>query len=176
MAECSEIEAGGEVRTIKDATARNGVAANAAAIEEIEAVIPSNASSSNLLATEDEVKTSPKVLLTAKTIPGLTVGWDSTDDRAHTAWRVGNLAIINISLNVSGMYAGGTGLIELFNMPNALLKQGEHFESPWMQYFGWDNIAASPCFLFTANNGFFLQNQQISRAYNGQLILPIAKN
>lgn len=35
MAECSEIEAGGEVRTIKDATARSGVAANAAAIEEI---------------------------------------------------------------------------------------------------------------------------------------------
>lgn len=35
MAECSEIEAGGEVRTIKDATARQGVAANAAAIEEI---------------------------------------------------------------------------------------------------------------------------------------------
>lgn len=35
MAECSEIEAGGEIRTIKDATARNGVAANAVAIEEI---------------------------------------------------------------------------------------------------------------------------------------------
>ena len=35
MAECSEIEAGGELRTIKDATARNGVAANAVAIEEI---------------------------------------------------------------------------------------------------------------------------------------------
>lgn len=35
MAEVSEIEAGGEVRTIKDATARQGVAANAAAIEEI---------------------------------------------------------------------------------------------------------------------------------------------
>lgn len=35
MAECSEIEAGGEVRTIKDITARQGVVANAAAIEEI---------------------------------------------------------------------------------------------------------------------------------------------
>lgn len=35
MAEVSEIEAGGEVRTIKDTTARSGVAANAAAIEEI---------------------------------------------------------------------------------------------------------------------------------------------
>lgn len=33
MAEVSEIEAGGEVRTVKDATARQGVAANAAAIE-----------------------------------------------------------------------------------------------------------------------------------------------
>ena len=176
MAECSEIEAGGEVRTIKDATARNGVAANAAAIEDIEAVIPSSASSSNLLATEDEVKTSPKVLLTAKTIPGLTVGWESTDDRAHIAWRVGNLAIINISLTVSGTYTGGATWIELFNMPNALLKQGEHFELPWLQYFGWDNITASPCSLLTANNGLFFQNQQISRAYDGQLILPIAKN
>lgn len=35
MAEVSEIEAGGEVRTIKDATARQGVATNANAIEEI---------------------------------------------------------------------------------------------------------------------------------------------
>ena len=35
MAEVSEIEADGEVRTIKDATARSGVAANAAAIEAI---------------------------------------------------------------------------------------------------------------------------------------------
>ena len=51
MAECSEIEAGGEVRTIKDTTARSGVAANAAAIEEIEAVIPSTASGSNQLTT-----------------------------------------------------------------------------------------------------------------------------
>lgn len=33
MAEVSEIEAGGEVRTVKDATARQGVATNAAAIE-----------------------------------------------------------------------------------------------------------------------------------------------
>lgn len=35
MAECSEIEAGGEVRTVKDTTARQGVAANATAIEVI---------------------------------------------------------------------------------------------------------------------------------------------
>ena len=33
MAEVSEIEAGGEVRTVKDTTARQGVATNAAAIE-----------------------------------------------------------------------------------------------------------------------------------------------
>lgn len=37
MAEVSEIEAGGEVRTVKDTTARQGVAANAAAIEELAA-------------------------------------------------------------------------------------------------------------------------------------------
>lgn len=57
MAECSEIEAGGEVRTIKDATARSGVAANAAAIEAIKAVIPSTASASNKTTTMTEVKT-----------------------------------------------------------------------------------------------------------------------
>lgn len=51
MAECSEIEAGGEVRTIKDATARNGVAANAAAIEEINEKIPASASTSNKMVT-----------------------------------------------------------------------------------------------------------------------------
>jgi hypothetical protein len=51
MAECSEIEAGGEVRTIKDATARNGVEANAAAIAAINEKIPSDASPSNKMIT-----------------------------------------------------------------------------------------------------------------------------
>lgn len=55
MAECSEIEAGGEVRTIKDATARNGVATNAAAIAEIVAKIPASASSSNKMATRLDI-------------------------------------------------------------------------------------------------------------------------
>lgn len=55
MAEVSEIEAGGEVRTIKDTTARSGVAANAAAIDEIKAVIPSTASTSNQLTTASDL-------------------------------------------------------------------------------------------------------------------------
>lgn len=55
MAECSEIEAGGEVRTIKDTTARSGVATNTTAIEEINAKIPSNASSSNKMATASDI-------------------------------------------------------------------------------------------------------------------------
>ena len=52
MAECSEIEAGGEVRTVKDATARQGVAENTNAIEEIIEKIPSTASASNQMLTE----------------------------------------------------------------------------------------------------------------------------
>ena len=55
MTEVSEIEAGGEVRTVKDTTARQGVAANAAAIDEIEAVIPSTASTSNQLTTASDL-------------------------------------------------------------------------------------------------------------------------
>lgn len=55
MAECSEIEAGGEVRTIKDATARSGVATNTTAIEEINTKIPSNASASNKMATASDL-------------------------------------------------------------------------------------------------------------------------
>ena len=56
MTECSEIEAGGEVRTIKDATARQGVATNAAAIDEIKAVIPSSASAANKIATQEDIR------------------------------------------------------------------------------------------------------------------------
>ena len=58
MAEVSEIEAGGEIRTVKDATARQGVAANTAAIEEIIAKIPASASTSNQMATATDVKES----------------------------------------------------------------------------------------------------------------------
>lgn len=66
MAEVSEIEAGGEVRTIKDTTARQGVAANAAAIEAIEAVIPSTASASNKLLTKDDLPTIGTVIKSAE--------------------------------------------------------------------------------------------------------------
>lgn len=55
MAEVSEIEAGGEVRTIKDATARNGVAANADAIAAINAKIPASASASNKMTTAEDL-------------------------------------------------------------------------------------------------------------------------
>lgn len=65
MAECSEIEAGGEVRTVKDATARQGVEANTAAIEEINAMIPANASLSNKMATQlDILKLFPSTQIT----------------------------------------------------------------------------------------------------------------
>lgn len=52
MTECSEIEAGGEVRTIKDTTARQGVEANAAAIANVNEKIPTSASASNKMLTE----------------------------------------------------------------------------------------------------------------------------
>lgn len=65
MAECSEIEAGGEVRTIKDTTARSGVAANAAAIEEINEKIPAAASASNKLLTKDDLPTVGTVMESA---------------------------------------------------------------------------------------------------------------
>lgn len=55
MAEVSEIEAGGEVRTVKDATARQGVVANATAITEINEKIPSTASASNKMATLTDI-------------------------------------------------------------------------------------------------------------------------
>ena len=58
MAEVSEIEAGGEVRTVKDTTARQGVAANSAAITEINEKIPATASASNQMATATDVSKS----------------------------------------------------------------------------------------------------------------------
>lgn len=55
MADVSEIEAGGEVRTIKDTTARQGVAANTASIEEIAGKIPTSASASNQMVTASDL-------------------------------------------------------------------------------------------------------------------------
>lgn len=61
MAECSEIEAGGEVRTIKDATARSGVAANAAAIETINARLNSTTRIARILQNELTVLNKNKI-------------------------------------------------------------------------------------------------------------------
>lgn len=55
MAEVSEIEAGGEVRTVKDTTARQGVETNSAAIANVNEKIPASASSSNKLATAADI-------------------------------------------------------------------------------------------------------------------------
>lgn len=60
MAECSEIEAGGEVRTIKDTTARNGVAANTDAINSIQEVIPSGTTTNNKLINESQLSDARK--------------------------------------------------------------------------------------------------------------------
>ena len=77
MAECSEIEAGGEVRTIKDATARQGVAANAAAIEALAASL--------------ELKTITSVL----TINSALSGVHTTD---NTVFKFNKLGILEIFL------------------------------------------------------------------------------
>lgn len=60
MAEVSEIEAGGEVRTIKDATARNGVEANANAINSIQEVIPSGTTTNNKLVNASQLSDARK--------------------------------------------------------------------------------------------------------------------
>lgn len=60
MAECSEIEAGGEVRTIKDTTARSGVAANADDIAAIQNVIPSGTATDNKLVNASQLSDTRK--------------------------------------------------------------------------------------------------------------------
>ena len=72
MAEVSEIEAGGEVRTVKDTTARQGVATNAAAIEEIVTKIPASASASNKMATASDVSEAIPTSQTGNPSPNVT--------------------------------------------------------------------------------------------------------
>ena len=73
MAEVSEIEAGGEVRIVKDATARQGVAANANAIAGSNEKIPAAASASNKMATARDVS---EVIPTSQTgNPSQKVAW-----------------------------------------------------------------------------------------------------
>lgn len=71
MAEVSEIEAGGEVRTIKDATARQGVTINANAIAEINEKIPTSASSLNKMATQNDVTKAKPTFATGVTSDGI---------------------------------------------------------------------------------------------------------
>ena len=78
MAEVSEIEAGGEVRTVKDTMARQGVAANAAAIAEINEKIPSTASASNKLLTKNDLPTVGTVVESAN------ITTSNTSWTAHT--------------------------------------------------------------------------------------------
>lgn len=81
MAECSEIEAGGEVRTIKDATARQGVAANAAAIEELAAAF------------------TPETIQTALTVNPALSGVQYTSNRVFKFNKLGILDIFLYSNN-----------------------------------------------------------------------------
>ena len=81
MAECSEIEAGGEIRTVKDATARQGVATNAAAIEELAASL------------------TPETIDTALTINSALSGVQVTDNRVFKFYKLGILDIFLYSGN-----------------------------------------------------------------------------
>lgn len=81
MAEVSEIEAGGEVRTIKDTTARQGVTANANAIAEINEKIPTSASASNKMATNNDISNAMNKLI-VRTEHGYFDMW--SDGHEHT--------------------------------------------------------------------------------------------
>ncbi len=92
MAEVSEIEAGGEVRTIKDTTARQGVATNAAEIEKLKEVYSTN-----------ETKTS-KTWVDGKPIYRKVMMWRG----APPAVTIPNL---NTIVNIGGVvYAGNNQL------------------------------------------------------------------
>lgn len=97
MAEVSEIEAGGEVRTIKDATARSGVAANAAAINSIQEVIPSGTTTNNKLINASQLsdaRKADKIIWSQKEI--LLENIPTTDYRTITIQPSSNKKIVAI--------------------------------------------------------------------------------
>lgn len=115
MAECSEIEAGGEVRTIKDTTARNGVAENAAAIETIDARLNSTTRIARMLKNELAVVNKNKIYAFSL-IRGATQGYF----RPYSFVFWGGYLTVNDTVNY---YVEGVQ-IEIFK---AIARDGDNF-------------------------------------------------
>ena len=173
MAECSEIEAGGEVRTIKDATARNGIAANAAAIEEIVAKIPSNASSSNKMITQADIKNYQTENINFIQQPGLTMSFRDNYEYAHRAYRQGNTLFIQISLIYRGIYTGETGWKQIFTKPTNIIKQGESVVWPYYMQSVRDFITGFQASVLSGNMVILENGKNYNSALDMWIAMPI---
>lgn len=128
--------------------------------------------------TDDEGGTSisSPVLLTAKSVPGLTLTWRNDHEDAHQAFRVGDVVYVNLFLDVTGTYTGTSGNVELFDMPEALLENGESFIAPYYINNGWDTVNNKPYQLRYLNQTYFENGYSYNLNFQGQIILLITRS
>lgn len=80
--------------------------------------------------------------LQKKTVPGLTLRWNSDFfgvSGNNRAWRYGNICFMYIDMIVNGTYTGSSTWVDLWDMPNDLLNDGEQFVIPSFSLICFDS-------------------------------------
>jgi hypothetical protein len=127
----------------------------------------------------NEVNTVETTSITALSLSGLTLSWLDNMPQSHKAIRVGNLAIINVGLDIDGTFTGTTGWNYIYDLPTSLLNSGESFITPHFTTMMCTNrrdntvygalIAGRQIYLDTSIDEYHLR-------ISGQMILPIVKS
>lgn len=79
----------------------------------------------------NELNTIATTSITKLSVSGLTLTWNNDMPDAHKAIRVGNIVVVNVGLDIDGTFTGTTGWSYVYDLPNALLRSGESFISPF---------------------------------------------
>ena len=134
---------------------------------------------SSAVAAINEVNTVTTTSITALSLSGITLSWLDNIPDSHKAIRVGNMVIVNVGLDIDGVFTGTTGWIPVYDLPSSLLKSGESFITPHftaMMCYNRRNdtvygalVDGRLIYLDTSTDEYHLR-------LSGQMILPIVKS
>ena len=118
-------------------------------------------------------------LITELSVPGITLTWIDNNPESHKAIRVGNLVIVNVGLDINGVFTGAKDWIPVYDLPSSLLKSGESFITPYFTSMMCTNLRDNTIYI-PLIEGRRVEFDPTVDEYHllicGQMILPIVKS
>lgn len=127
----------------------------------------------------NEVNTVTTTSITALSLSGLTLSWIDNMPDSHKAIRVGNLVVVNVSLDIDGTFTGTKEWIPVYDLPSSLLRSGESFITPYFTSMMCTNRRDNTVYIALIEGRRVLLDPTVDEYHlriSGQVILPIVKS